>query len=218
VESSLHRIPIEIIDKFFEYYQIVLSEKRYSKRIRVLDVLLASMILIFSIPLFLLAFILIKLEDGGELFFRQERIGFHEKTLRVLKFRTMNAVIDESGEELSPQSTKVGRWLRKFRINEFPQLLNVIKGEMSLVGPRPDIPSIYRICKETIPYYKYRQQILPGLTGVSIIRMGHIDKFDHDVFSKRLSYDLYYVKNLNASIYIEILLRTFETVLFGKER
>ena len=185
---------------------------------RCVDLIISFLAIVILLPLLLLIALWVKADSRGSIIYRQMRVGKGGKDFGILKFRTMNAVIDESGEELSPQSTKVGKWLRKFRINEFPQLLNVIKGEMSLVGPRPDIPSTYRICKESIPYYKYRQQILPGLTGVSIIRMGHIDEFDHDIFSKRLSYDLYYVKNLNAGMYIEILLRTFETVLFGKER
>jgi len=218
VENSLHRIPVEIIEMFKEYYQIVFSERRYSKRIRVLDLLFSSIILVLSIPFLLLASLAIKLEDRGALFFRQERVGFREKIFEVLKLRTMNTVTGLDGNEMSPTTTKVGKWLRKFRLNEFPQLLNVLKGEMSLVGPRPDILSTYHVCIETIPFYRYRQQVLPGLTGVSIIRMGHIDKFSFDVFSRRLSYDLYYVKNMCPRIYIEIMLRTLETIVFGKEK
>jgi lipopolysaccharide/colanic/teichoic acid biosynthesis glycosyltransferase len=213
VENTLHRIPIEIITIFKDYYQIIFSQARYSRRIRVMDILFSGALLVLFSPFILFSIIYILARDGRPVFYSQPRHGLNAKIFRVYKFRTMN---DPEEEETRPTITRSGKLLRMTRLNEIPQLLSVLKGDMSLVGPRPDIPSTYEYCTKEIPFYRYRTKIMPGITGHAQVLYRYVDKLEYDTFARRLSYDLYYVKNMDFRLYLSVMLRTAETMVFRR--
>ncbi|PZC51484.1 MULTISPECIES: sugar transferase [unclassified Mesotoga] len=214
VENSLHRIPIEIIERFSEYYEIVFSEARISRRIRVADIVFSSALLVLFSPFILFSILYILIRDGRPLFFTQPRHGLNARIFKVYKFRTMNE--PEEGEDL-PTLTKSGKLLRMTRLNEVPQLFFVLKGHMSIVGPRPDIPSTYEYCTKEIPFYRYRTKVMPGITGHAQVLYRYVDKLEYDTFARRLSYDLYYVKNMDFRLYLATMLRTAEVMIFRRD-
>jgi lipopolysaccharide/colanic/teichoic acid biosynthesis glycosyltransferase len=162
----------------------------------------------------------IKLNSKGPVFYVQERVGEDHKLFRLFKFRTM--VVDaEKGEpkwaeENDPRVTKVGKILRKVRLDEWPQLLNVIRGEMSLVGPRPEREYFIRKLEETIPFYSMRFSVKPGLTGWAQVNYPYGSSVEDAL--EKLQYDLYYIKNMSLLLDFRILLKTARTVLFWRGR
>ena len=214
VEKYLKRIPEEVLKKFRNYYEIAFSVPKNSRLIRVCDLIFASILLILFSPILLIVMLVIKLEDGNEIFFKQIRVGYMGNQFTIYKLRTMNRVINNEGNYDDVQ-TKTGKYIRKFRINEIPQLINVLKGQMSLVGPRPDIIDTYDFCSMNIHFYNYRLKVLPGITGHAQIWYKYVDELDANIFSKRLSYDLYYINNYNIFIYLGILIITVYTVIMG---
>jgi lipopolysaccharide/colanic/teichoic acid biosynthesis glycosyltransferase len=213
VENALHRIPVEMITIFRDYYQVVFSQARFSRRIRVLDIVFSSALLVMFSPFILFCIIYILIRDGRPVFYSQPRHGINAKIFKVYKFRTMD---DPKEGEDRPPLTKSGKLLRMTRLNEIPQLLSVFIGNMSIVGPRPDIPSTYEYCTKEIPYYKYRTRVMPGITGHAQVLYRYVDKLEYDTFARRLSYDLYYVKNMDFRLYLAIMLRTAETMIFRR--
>lgn len=213
VENVLHRIPVEMITIFRDYYQVVFSQARFSRRIRVLDIVFSSALLVMFSPFILFCIIYILIRDGRPVFYSQPRHGINAKIFKVYKFRTMD---DPKEGEDSPTLTKSGKLLRMTRLNEIPQLLSVFIGNMSIVGPRPDIPSTYEYCTKEIPYYKYRTRVMPGITGHAQVLYRYVDKLEYDTFARRLSYDLYYVKNMDFRLYLATMLRTAETMIFRR--
>jgi len=213
VENSLRRIPIEMLTRFKDYYQVVFSQARFSRRIRVMDIIFSAALLVMFSPFILFCIIYILARDGRPVFFSQPRHGINAKIFKVYKFRTMD---DPKEGEGSPTLTKSGKLLRMTRLNEIPQLLSVFIGNMSIVGPRPDIPSTYEYCTKVIPFYRYRTKIMPGITGHAQVLYRYVDKLEYDTFARRLSYDLYYVKNMDFRLYLAIMLRTAETMIFRR--
>ncbi|WP_292594722.1 sugar transferase [Mesotoga sp. UBA5847] len=213
VENSLHRIPVEIIEIFKEYYQIVFSEARISRRIRVADIIFSGALLVLFSPFILFSIFYILIRDGRPIFFNQPRHGLNAKIFRVYKFRTMD---DPKEGEDKPVTTKSGKLLRMTRLNEIPQLFSVLKGDMSIVGPRPDIPSTYEYCTREIPFYRFRTKVMPGITGHAQVVYRYVDKLEYETFARRLSYDLYYVKNLDFRLYLATMLRTAEVMIFRR--
>jgi len=213
VENALHRIPVEMITIFRDYYQVVFSQARFSRRIRVLDIVFSSVLLVMFSPFILFCIIYILIRDGRPVFFCQPRHGINAKIFKVYKFRTMD---DPKEGEGSPTLTKSGKLLRMTRLNEIPQLLSVFIGNMSIVGPRPDIPSTYEYCTKVIPFYRYRTRVMPGITGHAQVLYRYVDKLEYDTFARRLSYDLYYVKNMDFRLYLATMLRTAETMIFRR--
>ncbi|HNY37913.1 MAG TPA: sugar transferase, partial [Petrotogaceae bacterium] len=140
--------------------------------------------------------------------------GMNGKSFYAYKLRTMNRV-QENGEYVD-KPTKIGNILRKFRINELPQIINVFNGDMSLVGPRPDVERTMFFCEEEIQFYHFRRTVPQGITGNAQVLYKYVDKLEKETFSKRLSYDIYFVKNYSFSLYFTTLLRTVETVAFGR--
>jgi len=186
---------------------------------RVIDIIASSLLLVLVIPFFPLIALAIRLESPGDVFYRQERCGYKEKTFQLLKFRTMKMDAEkDSGavwaSENDSRVTRFGHIMRKFRIDELPQLFNVLKGEMSFVGPRPERPEfVERLCK-TIPYYSRRHSVRPGLTGWAQIRYPY-GASEEDALEK-LRYDLFFIKNYSIVLAIKILFGTVKVVLFGK--
>ena len=213
VENALHRIPVEMITIFRDYYQVVFSQARFSRRIRVLDIVFSSALLVMFSPFILFCIIYILIRDGRPVFYSQPRHGINAKIFKVYKFRTMD---DPKEGEDSPTLTKSGKLLRMTRLNEIPQLLSVFIGNMSIVGPRPDIPSTYEYCTKVIPFYRYRTRVMPGITGHAQVLYRYVDKLEYDTFARRLSYDLYYVKNMDFRLYLATMLRTAETMIFRR--
>jgi Undecaprenyl-phosphate glucose phosphotransferase len=182
---------------------------------RAFDLLLASAALLLLTPLLVAAALLIKLDSSGPIFFLQHRHGFNRKPFRIIKFRTMQtledgAVIPQASEN-DPRITRVGAWLRRWSIDELPQLFNVIKGDMSLVGPRPHALSHDLEYERRIALYARRHNVKPGITGWAQIH-GYRGKTDtDDKMGKRVEHDLYYIDNWSLMLDVHILIRTVFT-------
>jgi sugar transferase (PEP-CTERM system associated) len=188
---------------------------------RLLDVLSSLVILTLALPAMLLTAFAIKLEDGwrAPLLYRQLRVGCGGSTFEVLKFRSMHVDSEADGQarwarEDDPRITRVGSLIRKLRIDELPQVFNVLRGEMSLVGPRPERPEFVAELSDRIPYYVERHTVKPGITGWAQLcyRYGSSEQ---DALEK-LQYDLYYIKNHTLLLDLAILVQTVEVVLLGK--
>jgi lipopolysaccharide/colanic/teichoic acid biosynthesis glycosyltransferase len=160
--------------------------------------------------------LLIKIEDGGKVFIRQERVGQGGRLINILKFRTMS--IDDGGEgDLVREKhiTRIGNLLRKTRIDELPQLINVLKGDLSLIGPRPELPNLVRLYEKDISFYNVRHLIKPGLSGWAQLYQKDPPKFgtDYNQTKVKLSYDLFYIKNRSFILDIKIALKTVKVLL-----
>jgi sugar transferase (PEP-CTERM system associated) len=183
---------------------------------RAVDIIGCLALLMFTLPLQLATAGLIKLDSPGSIFYRQERVGLRGQRFMILKFRSMYTDAEQDGGPRwaaagDPRITRVGRFIRKLRIDELPQFLNVLRGDMSLIGPRPERPFFVDRLRETIPYYAQRHLVRPGITGWAQVNLPYGASVD-DARSK-LSYDLYYVKNCNIFLDLRILLRTVGIVL-----
>jgi sugar transferase (PEP-CTERM system associated) len=188
---------------------------------RVLDVILASLLLIVTAPLLAIIAIAIKLESTGPVLFRQVRVGLRGRTFTILKFRSMHEGAESLAgpvwaAECDERVTKVGRWLRKFRLDELFQAINVLRGEMSIVGPRPERPYFVELLSQEIPYYSLRHCAKPGITGWAQVMYSYGASIE-DAHQK-LQYDFYYVKHMSLACDARILLKTVEVVLFGRGR
>lgn len=186
---------------------------------RTTDVLVSSVLLLLTAPIMLLTAILIAIEDGFPILYRQERVGQGGRVFRVLKFRSMRTDAERDGKPRWAQAndsrvTRVGRIIRKVRIDELPQLINVLKGDMSLVGPRPERPFFVEDLNRQIPYYAARHSIKPGVTGWAQVRYQYGASLEDSV--QKLQYDLYYVKNHRLLLDLLILFETVGVVLTGK--
>ncbi|MHC5066208.1 MAG: exopolysaccharide biosynthesis polyprenyl glycosylphosphotransferase, partial [Planctomycetota bacterium] len=186
---------------------------------RVIDIVVSGLGLVLSIPLCILAAILIMLESRGGVLFRQERVGQDGVNFQLLKFRTMNIGAEkESGPVWASTNdsrvTRVGRILRILRIDEIPQMWNVLRGDMSFVGPRPERPFFVQDLQEDLPFYPLRLTVKPGITGWAQVNH-HYSASVEDALEK-LRYDLYYIKNMSPLFDINIILRTVGVILFGK--
>jgi sugar transferase (PEP-CTERM system associated) len=186
---------------------------------RVVDTLLAVVGLCVSLPLMVCIAILTKLDSVGPVFFKQERVGENGKIFTLYKFRTMVADAEErSGPVWSqtsdPRVTRLGRILRRTGMDEIPQLLNVLKGDMSFVGPRPERPHFVAELQKRIPYYPQRLVVKPGITGWAQVRYGYGATLEDAI--EKLQYDLYYIKNMSIFLDLLIILSTVHKVLFAK--
>lgn len=186
---------------------------------RVFDIVASTIILIISFPVMLLTALCIFLEDRVPIFYQQERVGMDGRSFMVLKFRSMRNDAEKAGQPQwaavnDTRTTKVGRLIRKLRIDELPQILNVFRGEMSFVGPRPERPFFVAQLNNEVPYYNVRHSIKPGITGLAQVRYQYGASIDDSI--QKLQYDLYYVKNNSLFLDILILLDTFQVVLLGK--
>ncbi|HMK56824.1 MAG TPA: TIGR03013 family XrtA/PEP-CTERM system glycosyltransferase [Dissulfurispiraceae bacterium] len=186
---------------------------------RLLDIVLASMGLLVSSPLFPIIALLIKINSDGPVFYRQMRVGESGKNFWLIKFRTMKQDAESKTGAVWAQKndnriTKVGSVLRKTRLDELPQFINVLKGEMSFIGPRPERPEFVENLTKIIPYYANRHFVKPGITGWAQTRYRYGASKEDSL--EKLRYDLYYIKNLNPLLDMAILIDTVKVVLFGK--
>ncbi|MCB2190696.1 MAG: TIGR03013 family PEP-CTERM/XrtA system glycosyltransferase [Deltaproteobacteria bacterium] len=185
---------------------------------RAMDVSISLFGLILSLPLSLLVALAIKIDSKGPVIYSQERTGQHGKAFKVLKFRSMVSDAEkQSGpvwaEEDDPRITRVGRCIRKLRLDEIPQMYNVLKGEMSFVGPRPERPNFVRQLSKELPYYQERLKAKPGITGWAQICYPYGSSVNAAL--EKLNYDLYYIKHSSISMDMTILLQTIKIIIFG---
>ncbi len=237
------RIPTDHISDGWLLIHSLNSSKIYYRHFkRLMDLALASLGLALTWPLFLIIGAAIKLDSPGPIFFRQERLGKDGKPFEIIKFRTMVQDAEKCGPQFAchsdPRITRAGRFLRKMRLDEVPQLYNILKGEMSFIGPRPergvfirefqqlvpdlregrrttDAPGCQVVCgyRERIPYYSYRLLIKPGITGWAQVMHSYAANLEET--QVKLQYDLYYIKNMSLVWDLAILLKTIRIVLFG---
>ncbi len=183
------------------------------------DVTVSSLLLLTTLPVFLVTAMLIWVESGRPILYRQERVGEYGRVFKVLKFRSMRKDAERDGvpqwaKKQDDRVTRVGRAIRKLRIDELPQVFNVLKGDMSFVGPRPERPYFVKDLTKKIAYYPSRHTVKPGITGWAQIRYPYGASVEDAL--QKLQYDLYYVKNHTLFLDLIILLQTMQVILFGK--
>ncbi len=214
-----HRGQIKLTLADLLNYEQMVRDNSYLPLKYALDRVVAGILLVLLAPFFGLLALLIYLDSPGPVFYWQKRVGKDGQVFRLCKFRTMVPDAEKTtgavlAQKNDPRVTRVGRILRRTRLDELPQLLNVLRGEMSLVGPRPERPEFVERWKKLIPYYEIRLLVKPGITGWAQVR-GRYDEGPETVWEK-LEYDLYYLRNLSLSLDFEILGRTFLVMLLGK--
>jgi exopolysaccharide biosynthesis polyprenyl glycosylphosphotransferase len=240
------KIPIDHISDVWLFFNSLNNSRLYYHKIkRLTDLVVSLLVLLVSWPLLVLAAIAIKLDDSGPIFYRQERLGQDGEPFYIIKFRTMIPNAEQAGPQWAAANdsrvTRVGRVLRKIRLDEFPQLINILKGEMSLIGPRPERQEFVQefrapvavwqskcsTCplsngekmltyKERLPYYSYRLLSKPGLTGWAQVKFPYASTMEET--KEKLQYDLFYIKHVSFFLDLAILLKTLKTVLFGHGR
>jgi lipopolysaccharide/colanic/teichoic acid biosynthesis glycosyltransferase len=213
-ESVFDKIPLSFVGyRWFLENLPTAPTQFYDGLKRLMDITVSIILGVLSLFLYPVVWLAILLDDGGPLFIFQERVGKNHQRINICKFRTMS---DEK-KGLSPEEriTRVGRFLRKTRVDELPQLYNVIRGDLSLIGPRPELPALVFSYEQQIPYYRIRHMIKPGLSGWAQIVQATPPKFTEAVEATRmkLSYDLYYIKNRSITLDVKIALRTIVTLL-----
>lgn len=196
-------------------YSIVNDSILFEVYSRILDIILSIIGLIISIPIIIVFGLLIKKEDDGPIFYKQDRLGKDGKIIFIYKLRSMKINSEKNDslwtEKNDPRVTNIGKFIRKSRIDEIPQFFNILKGDMSMIGPRPERPNLTMEFNERIPGFINRLVIKPGLTGYAQVNGG----YDISVEDK-IKKDLYYIKNRNLFLDISILLKTIKVVLTGE--
>ncbi|HEX5184743.1 MAG TPA: sugar transferase [Allosphingosinicella sp.] len=192
----------------------------YGKVKRAGDIVLSLLVLPFLLPAMLVVALLIRFDSAGPALFRQERMGYRGRVFRMFKFRTMREAADVEDARAAAMTrdddarvTRIGRILRRYRIDELPQVINIIKGEMSWIGPRPEAVPLSHWYESELPFYRYRHIVRPGITGWAQVKQGHVADVE-DVLWK-LQYDFYYIKNFSFWLDLLIVARTVRTVLSG---
>jgi len=185
---------------------------------RIIDLVVSALLFVVAAPIIFISAIIIKLESAGPVFYLQERVGEHSLPFKVIKLRSMRQDAEKNGAVWASVNdqrvTRFGAFIRKARIDELPQLWNVIKGEMSLVGPRPERPVFVEELVKVIPYYNIRHTVKPGVTGWAQVCYPYGASTEDAL--RKLEYDLYYLKNISVALDLFILFRTVKTVLFQK--
>jgi lipopolysaccharide/colanic/teichoic acid biosynthesis glycosyltransferase len=183
---------------------------------RIVSVIAAIAGIIVSAPFLALMALAIKLDSNGPVLFRQPRIGMNGRAFLLLKFRTMRACDappSEWARDNADRITRVGKWLRRFRLDELPQLLNVVRGEMNLIGPRPHPICNATLFEQQIAFYQLRSAILPGITGWAQVRHGYANTLEEEI--EKMRYDLYYIKNRSWRLDCQIVIETLGVLLWG---
>jgi exopolysaccharide biosynthesis polyprenyl glycosylphosphotransferase len=218
-ETITQKIPVSLLTHAWFLENLKQGEKNFYNKIkRILDIISASIILIIACVFTPFIALAIKLEDKGPIFYKHQRIGKNRKPFLLIKFRSMKENSEKNGavwaEKQDERITKTGKFLRKTHLDEIPQMLNILKGDISLVGPRPERPEFIEKLEKEIPYYHIRHLIKPGFTGWAQIKF----RYSRSVVDskEKFQYDLYYIKNNSLFLDIGILLKTFQ-LFFKKE-
>lgn len=209
--SSIYGAPLIEIDR-----QIMPQWQRSVKRL--MDWLISGLALVLLAPAFVIISAFVAFSSKGPVFYLQERIGWHGKPFKIIKFRTMFQDAEQAGPQLSrtddPRITRVGRFLRKSRLDELPQFFNVMKGDMALVGPRPERAHFISLIMERAPHYRHLQKVRPGITSWGQVKYGYAENVDQMI--QRLRFDLIYIENMSIALDFKILFYTVLTVLRGR--
>ena len=184
---------------------------------RVMDICASSLALLILTPVYLVLAIAVHFSSKGPVFFRQERIGKHGRPFRIIKFRSMYSDAERDGPQLSsakdPRITPIGRWMRRTRMDELPQFWNVLKGDMSLVGPRPERQHFIEAITEVAPHYRHLHKVRPGITSWGQVKFGYAENVEQMV--RRLKYDILYIENMSLAVDLKILAYTVLIILKG---
>lgn len=217
-ESLTGRVEIEHLSE--NSFGSLVPFAAYLKAKRVIDFAAALLMGLLTAPFLMLIAVAVKLDSPGPALFRQRRIGYRGRPFMVTKFRTMTQVIHCAGErenaitgENDMRITRFGRWLRRTRIDEFPQIWNILCGEMSWIGPRPEAEVLSKWYEAELPFYRYRHIVPPGITGWAQVNQGHVADLENVKF--KLHYDFYYIKNFSAWLDALIVFKTIKTMWTG---
>jgi len=213
-------LPAEIIkNKHFEIFSAYKLDSFYNKYIkRIGDILISLILIILTSPVLLIVAFLIKITSKGPIIYKQKRVGLLGKEFDMFKFRSMRIDAEKDGIKFTKENdtriTFIGKIIRPLRIDELPQLFNILKGDMSFIGPRPERKELIEKIVKTVPLFKKRLLVKPGLTGWAQVKYTYVNSIEK--MNKKLSYDLYYINNLSLMFDIKIVLYTLETVLFRR--
>ncbi|SMC49927.1 sugar transferase, PEP-CTERM system associated/exopolysaccharide biosynthesis polyprenyl glycosylphosphotransferase [Desulfocicer vacuolatum DSM 3385] len=215
-----------LIDDFFKPSWFIFENGFYRTSLhlafkRIQGLIISFSLLIFLSPILFITAVMIKIESSGPVFYFQERVGRNGKKFKLIKFRSMTVTAEkESGPIFAlkhdTRITRIGHFIRKIRLDEIPQFINIFKGDMDLVGPRPERGVFVKELEKKLPYYHLRHAVRPGLTGWAQVNYPYGENFEDS--KEKLNYDLYYVKHLSWHLDLHILLMTIREVLFGKGR
>jgi sugar transferase (PEP-CTERM system associated) len=219
LERETGRVKIDLLNPSWLIFESFSRINRNDIWFRLLDVLGAAALFVLTLPIMLVLALAIALDDGLPVFYRQRRVGVRGKEFTLYKFRSMRRDAETGGKAVwakqeDRRATRIGAWLRKTRLDELPQLLNVLRGDMSFVGPRPERPEFVADLSSKIPYYQERHYVKPGITGWAQLCYPY-GASEKDAFAK-LEFDLYYIKNRSIIFNLIILLQTVEVVLWQK--
>jgi exopolysaccharide biosynthesis polyprenyl glycosylphosphotransferase len=222
-EFYFKKIPVDFIDIdwFLGLSKLSLVESSWTPRVkRLFDIFLSLLILVLTSPILLFTMLIIKLQDGGPIFYSQIRGGLLGKNFNIYKLRSMRINAESEGAQWAKKNddrvTFIGNLIRKTRIDEIPQLVNILKGEMSFVGPRPERPEFEIMLTEQIPFYQMRSLVKPGLTGWAQIMYPYGSSIEDS--KKKLEFDLYYIKNFSLLLELQIVVKTVTAVFLAKGR
>ncbi|SFH70379.1 sugar transferase [Modicisalibacter xianhensis] len=214
-ESITGRVEIEHLSE--NAFGTLLPSPMYSFFKRVADIALVLIILPLTLPVMLITAIIIKLDSPGPVFFTQDRVGQGNRSFKIYKFRSMAKDSESNGARLAQSNdmriTRIGRFIRKTRLDEFPQFYNVLRGDMSLIGPRPEQRAFVDLFEEQIPFYIYRHVVKPGITGWAQVVHGYAS--DADDTRIKIQHDFYYIKNFSFWLDVLIVFKTIKTLLTG---
>ncbi len=212
-EDIFDMVPLSLINQEWVFRHINRS-RRFDFAKRVVDICLAAPGFLFSLIFYPFIYLAIKIEDGGPVFYRHLRVGKFGKPFTILKFRSMEHKVTNELNE-TKKITRTGALLRKTRLDELPQLISVVKGELSLIGPRPESPNLVEEYNKSIPFYQVRHLVSPGLSGWAQIQQRGAPKFgvDIDQTSTKLSYDIYYLKHESLVLDLSIIVKTIKVLL-----
>jgi len=216
-EAETGKVQIEHLSE--NSFGALVPSLTYQKLKRAVDLMCCLLVFPGVVLLMLVTAVLIKLDGPGPVFFLQRRMGFRGRVFQVFKFRTMTVVNDGEHREASitqagdQRITRIGHFLRRTRLDELPQIINIIRGEMSWIGPRPEAVSLSSWYEMEIPFYRYRHIVRPGITGWAQVNQGHVASLEE--IDDKLQYDFFYIKNLSYWLDILIVFRTMRVVLSG---
>lgn len=215
-EDIFDRIPLSLVTYSWFLENISVSPNfSYDFLKRAMDIVVSLVLGGISLVAYPFVYTAIKLEDRGPIFFKQKRVSQNNKTVELLKFRSMGVHKEADGISKEAKTTRVGTFIRKSRIDELPQLWNVFKGDLSLIGPRPEIPALVDVYEKQIPYYNIRHLIKPGLSGwAQINQENHPHHSAHvNLTKEKLTYDIYYIKNRSFWLDVTIALKTIKALI-----
>jgi len=218
-EKITRKIPVTFITKGWFLENLKENKRKfYEKAKRIIDIILASFLLIITFPLWIIMDLAIKLEDGGSVLYKQKRVGMNKRAFALLKFRSMQEKAEDRtgpvwAKEKDKRITKVGKVLRRLHLDELPQMINILKGDISLIGPRPERPEFVKDLEDKIPHYHLRHLIKPGFTGWAQIKFRYGRSVEDS--KEKFQFDLYYIKNRSFFLDLEVFLKTFQ--LFFKK-